>query len=167
MAISITISAGPAEAEQRIIFRHGNFGPDRPFVQSLLEKMRADCPEDDFTMASIAIARFDLDGDGVKELFVMYDHSCWCGSIGCETNIYKKGRSGQWEEYGGTDTAFFEDQTKHPYYYLIAADEVIRGHRTILSNEDGLRWTWVSKKRAYGYVPFCISEQCKHETGEK
>lgn len=42
-------------------------------------------------------AEVDINGDGVKELFVQMDDISWCGSAGCTTFVYQRtGRS--WKE---------------------------------------------------------------------
>jgi len=46
------------------------------------------CDEIDFSDTQIETARFDVDGDGDRDLIIRISGGFWCGSHGCSTDIY-------------------------------------------------------------------------------
>lgn len=94
----------------------------------------------------IHVGRFDLNSDGVAELFVSNHHGEWCGSIGCHYNIFEK-RGGAWRDIGGGPNV------------LYALDETVCGYRS-LEGTDGI-WRWNGKE--YG-LAYCFPNQveCRH-----
>lgn len=94
------------------------------------------------------MGRFDLNGDGVAELFVSNHHSAFCGSIGCEYIIFEK-RDGVWHTLGGGPLV------------VLVMEESVCGHRS-LKGTDGI-YRWDGKE--YG-LAYCFPDpdrvECRH-----
>ena len=141
-----------ARAEDRIMMYADNLGPDHGFIERLIKKVGEECPCE-VGPWSFDIGRFDLNDDGVEELFVYYSISYYCGTAGCDTEIFRKSGN-QWEKIGQMKTVFGDVMGP---FYLIADDERIDGWRTLLSLESGFRW---SPSEAQYNDFFCLTESC-------
>ena len=143
-------------AEDRIMMYADNIGPDRAFLERVVEEIREDCGSAclrQITLRNLYIGRFDLNDDGVEELFVYRDISYYCGTSGCRTGIFWKS-GGRWEKIGQMRTVFGDLMGP---FYLIADDEWIDGWRTLLSYEYGFRWS--PSESQYNDF-FCLTEAC-------
>ena len=139
-------------AEERIMMHADNIEPDHAFIERLIKEVGEECPCE-VGPWSFYIGRFDLNDDGVEELFVYYSISYYCGTAGCQTDIFRKSGD-QWEKIGQITTIFGD--LIGPFY-LIADDERIDGWRTFLSLESGFRW---SPSEAQYNDFFCLTESC-------
>ena len=94
---------------------------------------------------NIHVGRFDLNGDGVAELFISNQHSAWCGSIGCGDTIFEK-RGGYWHNIGGG-----------PLVERVM-EESVCGYRSLKGTDGIYRWNG----RYYG-IAFCYTDrvQCR------
>ena len=145
-----------ARAENRIMMHADNIEPDHAFLEQLVNEFREDCGDAclrQITLQDLYIGRFDLNDDGAEELFVYRSISYYCGTAGCETEIFRKS-GGQWEKIGQIKTVFGDVMGP---FYLIADDERIDGWRTLLSLESGFRW---SPSEAQYNDFFCLTEPC-------
>ena len=145
-----------ARAENRIMMHADNIEPDHAFLEQLVNEFREDCGDAclrQITLQDLYIGRFDLNDDGAEELFVYRSISYYCGTAGCDTEIFRKS-GGQWEKIGQIKTVFGDLMGP---FYLIADDERIDGWRTLLTYEYGLQWDAV---RSRYYDLFCLTESC-------
>jgi hypothetical protein len=131
---------------------------DRGFLEELFRAMEPESPYygSSLTMENLGTGYFDLNDDGVPELFISYFHSTKCGTVGCETDIFRK-QNGRWVKFAGLATGDA----------VFALDEKIGGWRTLCGLEGGLRW---GKSRDSGraeYQNFCVSDQCVREIEEE
>lgn len=117
-------------ASERIVLRQGLFGSDRAAIKDFFqndEDLKDDFDptgrntEDGlkFTMANIHVGRFDLNGDGVNELFVLIEHMGWCGTIGCPAYVLEK-KNGQWQLLTAVDV---DQETERPKGYFLSVPE--------------------------------------------
>ena len=95
------------------------------------------------------LGRYDLNGDGVEELFVTIEQGFVCGTAGCTTLIFQK-TSEQWRELSSI-MVMISDRVGPE---LLVSDEVIKGYRTLYAEFDGLRWN------GREYASFCV-KRCK------
>ena len=79
--------------------------------------------------------RYDINGDGVKELFVTIEQGSVCGQVGCETPIFERTPDG-WREL----SSIMVSVSLHGGPRLFGADEVIDGYRTLHADYHGLHW---------------------------
>lgn len=143
-------------AEGRIMMYADNIGPDRAFLERVVEEILEDCSNAclrEITLDDLYIGRFDLNDDGVEELFVYRSISYYCGTSGCRTDILWKS-GGRWEKVGQMRTVFGDLMGP---FYLIADDERIDGWRTLLTYEYGFRWSPAESQ--YNDF-FCLTEVC-------
>ena len=140
-----------AWAEERIMMHADNIGPDHAFIERLVKEVGEECLCE-VGPGSFYIGRFDLNDDSVEELFVYYRLFPYCGTAGCQTDIFRKSGD-QWEKIGQI-TTIFRDLMRP---YLIADGERIDGWRTLLSLESGFRW---SPSEAQYNDFFCLTEPC-------
>ena len=141
-----------ARAEDRIMMHADNIEPDHDFIERLIKEVGEEC-HCEVGPWSFHIGRFDLNDDGVEELFVYYSLTPYCGTAGCDTEIFRK-LGGQWEKIGQITTIFGDLMGP---FYLIADDERIDGWRTLLTYEYGLQW---DAARSRYYDLFCLTESC-------
>ena len=143
-----SLASNVVSADERIVLQRGNFGPDREFIeQYVVGKYRGygEFKSDKVDPSRLYIGRYDLNGDGVEELFVRISYGFVCGTVGCETVIFEKTSIG-WTELSILYVSHFGTVRQ---IYLNVADESSTGYKTIYSVYDGLRWD--GKK----YVVFC------------
>ena len=93
-----------ARAEDRIMMDADNLGPDHGFIERLVKEVGEECLCE-VGPRSFYIGRFDLNDDSVEELFVYYSISYYCGTAGCQTDIFRKSGD-QWEKIGQMKTVF-------------------------------------------------------------
>ena len=79
--------------------------------------------------------RYDINGDGVEELFVTIEQSSVCGTVGCETPIFEMTPDG-WREL--SSIMVMVSIIDGPE--IFASDEVIDGYRTLHTDYYGLHW---------------------------
>lgn len=111
---------------------------ERAFVESLLAREHAaggiEVEIDDFF-----VGRFDLDGDGQYELFVLFGHSVHCGTAGCSMKVYRRSIDGIWRELTGFTVLGFSARMNA--HYVDIDDAPGARFRTIRSWTEGQRWS--------------------------
>ena len=137
-------------------------GEDRAFFEELLRKenpaqppANAEEAKQYLTLDNLFIGRFDLNDDGVPELFVSFQHSYVCGSFGCDTRIYQR-----------LDRRWDHLTTVSMQGGVFVLDERIGGWRSLCASEHGVRWGKDPRTGQEEYLSFCISKQCAHELEE-
>lgn len=122
-------------------------GEERAFVESLLAREHA-AGGIEVEIGDFFIGRFDLDGDGQYELFVLFGHSVHCGTAGCSMKVYRRGVDGDWYKLTGFTVSGFSDRMNA--HYVDIDDAPGARFRTIRSWSEGQRWS------AGGYEFFVI-----------
>lgn len=146
--IVLGLSGATAE-EEWVRMKPGDFGNESEFLDRFVfEEYERD--QVYITAYSreknIYIGRHDVNGDGVTELFVYNTHSSWCGSAGCQTDIFE-GSGKNWQNIGGG-----------PLLERVM-EESVCGYRS-LKGVDGI-YRWDGKE--YG-LAYCFPDQveCRH-----
>lgn len=144
----LSLAPNVVSGHERIVLQRGNFGTDRGFIEQYVigkyggyRELKAGKVDP----SRLFIGRYDLNGDGVEELFVRISYGFICGTVGCETVIFEK-TSGGWRELSILYTSHFGTVRQ---IYLNVTEESSTGYKTIDSVFYGLRWN--GKK----YVVFC------------
>lgn len=152
--------------------RPGNVGEDAPFFEDLLRRTRKECGGETCTCAELElrnlyIGRYDLNGDGVAELFVVFSYTAFCGTAGCENPIFPK-RRGRWVEIAGLDGGGWispEESGATACHFIEVPGERRHGWLTLIGLEHGLRWVRNRRTGEIGESWFCLTQGCRHETG--
>ena len=146
--IVLGLSGATAE-EEWVRMKPGDFGNESEFLDRFVfEEYERD--QVYITAYSrernIYVGRYDVNGDGVTEIFVFNTHSSWCGSAGCDTDIFER-VGDDWRDIGGGLLA------------TNVMDESVCGYRS-LKGVDGI-YRWNGKE--YG-LAYCFPEQmeCRH-----
>jgi hypothetical protein len=149
-AILILTLAAPARADERIPFERGGLkGNDWAFFKDYLKanypliikyvaEIRGLSPEAAWEPLRRYVpysGRYDINGDGVEELFVTIQQSFVCGTVGCETPIFQMTPDG-WRELSSITVRVSIRGGPR----LSVSDEVIDGYRTLLADYYGLHW---------------------------
>jgi hypothetical protein len=157
----------------KVELRDGDVGGDGVFIRLLLQEVRAECrscveiPGREFTIDNFGIGRFDLDNDGIDELFVTYIHAAQCGTAGCPTKIFQL-QAGAWVQIGSTfsEASYDPDRDVANPYSIYVLDEWTNGYRTIVGVDHSFRWGTLEGRPYYGEMS-CASERCFREEAEQ
>jgi len=157
--ILILILAVPAKADERIPFEEGGLtGNDWTFFKGYLEAnypliigyvaklfgVSHEAAWEPLRKHVLYSGRYDINGDGVEELFVTIGQGSVCGTVGCETPFFEMTPDGWREVTFIMATTSIRDGPR-----LFVSDEVIDGNRTLYSDYYGLRWNGAT------YAEFC------------
>lgn len=141
-------------AKDRVMLYPNNFGAEAEFIHAFANR-RNSVGEDKFIdPRDVLVGRFDLNGDGVRELFVTHDiDDCF---YGCGVYVFQF-VDGAWVQIGLVSARFgLPPQTVTNAYghvsrvilynppdpvWLFASDERVDGWRTLL--DYGWRYRWV------------------------
>lgn len=148
LALSWVISflIAPALADEKLILKRGNLGPDHAFIRSFLDSELQ--PSGRASRSDMAyVGRTDLNKDGQAELFVFVAHTAFCGSVGCETHIFEKSGQG-WKEL--TQLMVLEGSTDGPGQASLSTKDEGLKYLTLYSYYYGLRWNGKE------YAQFCL-----------
>lgn len=170
VALTLLLWSSMALASDFVIMRPGDVGEDGPFFEELLQQTRKQCGCEtctcpDLEKRDLYIGRYDLNGDGVEELFVVFSRSC--GTAGCENPIYQK-RHGTWVEIAGLDGGGWispEESGATQCQFIEVPGERRHGWLTLIGLEHGLRWVRDRRTGKIDYTWFCLTQECRHETG--
>ena len=150
-AILILILVVPAKAEERIPFERGGLkGNDWTFFKEYLDAnhpliigyiaaefgVSHEAAWEPLRRYVLYSGRYDINGDGVEELFVTIEQGSVCGTVGCETPIFERTPDG-WREL--SSIMVMVSIIDGPAIFV--ADEVIDGYRTLHADYYGLHWT--------------------------
>lgn len=102
------------------------------------------------TPVTLAVDTFDLNDDGIEEIFVYFEHSFFCGTAGCTSTAL--GYNGdEWEEIA----------SMHSYRPIrVVLQDITRGYHDIaLNNDIGLRhlnlglhiWKWDGQRYRHSH----------------
>jgi len=141
-AVAIACLSTPAFAAEQAMFKKTGSEAERALVtasKDFADNIKAGVVDP----AQIGIATLDVNGDGVKEIFVHDYNSFSCGSAGCATYIYRND--------GGALTTLM---------YVIAGDTIAvsdnamnnNGYKDIyIKGGDGapIRWTFDGKQYVF------------------
>lgn len=172
--LSFALWSVTALASDFVIMRQGEVGEDRAFLEAWLEPIRAGCIDcepcgcDRLSVDELYIGRYDINGDGQPELFVVIGSSYFCGTAGCENPIFQK-RNGHWVELTGLDGGGWigSDETGGSNCHFIEVPgERRHGWLTLIGLETGLRWRRDRRTGRIEEIAFCLTRQCRHETGD-
>ena len=134
----------PLEAQERILMRRGRVGGERQFVLRLIHDwMRewATPAEIEEERAEAHVGRYDINGDGVAELFVRPGFDVgFCGAWACQILVYARRTEG-WVEIGGLTGVASGPPGPDQYELVYVWRDPTTGHRTVFVFHDGLRWT--------------------------
>ena len=104
VAALVVVSAEPAIAAEQVVMRLDNFGEDLSFVDGFLRRSwpqhyKPDEPLEwpELTLDRVLVGRYDVNGDGRRELFAYIAYAPFCGTVGCPTHVFE-GRRGAWSE---------------------------------------------------------------------
>ena len=83
-----------------MVTRRDNFGQDFAFIDSFLKRSwplyyKPDEPPDwpELTLDRVSVGRYDVNGDGLSDLFVYVAYGPLCGTVGCPApRVREKGR---------------------------------------------------------------------------
>jgi len=149
-ALVLALAVTAAEAGERIPFVEGGLhGDDWEQVKKYLAVMDPvmieEISEDHgldreaaweyFRRFKMFAGRFDINGDGVEELFVTTFYSAVCGTAGCETPIFQMTAKG-WQKLSSISPTISD--IGGPVIFV--SDEVIDGYRTLHTEYTGLHW---------------------------
>ena len=163
-AILILSLAAPAKADERIPFERGGLNwndwaffkgylkANHPLIIKYVAEIKGLSREaawEPLRRYVLYSGRYDLNGDGVEELFVTIQQGSVCGSAGCMTLIFEK-TSERWRELSSI-MVMISDRAGPE---LFVSEEVIEGYRTLYAEFDGLRWN------VREYASFCV-KRCK------
>ena len=151
--------AAPVEADDPVTFAEGNlFGDDweqftvyleaqHPLIVNEVSEeqgLNREAALEFIRKYDMYVGRFDINGDGVEELFVTIFHGYVCGTAGCETVVFER-KQGAWHALTSLSAVIAFGL---PMLYV--SDEAIGGYRTLYSDYDGLRWNGKE------YASFCV-----------
>ncbi len=105
---------------QKIEFSQTLYPKERAIVQEMFSKEILDSKRmGAFGDAEISIAKYDLNQDGIQDIFVMISGGSFCGSQGCLTMIYVVDKRGVWHEAYRFNTypAWGVSHQKHNGYF--------------------------------------------------
>ncbi len=134
-------------ADERIVLRRGNFGDDREFIERYVVGQYREYgvfKSNKVNPDKLYIGRYDLNSDGIEELFVYISYGFVCGTVGCETVIFQKTAS-KWTELSSLQVLSGTVNER----YLYVTKEKSADYKTLYSEYDGLRWNGKE------YVGFC------------
>ena len=149
-AILILMFAVSAKADERIPFERGGLkGNDWAFFKDYLKAnhpliikyaaeirgLGREAAWEPLRMYVLYSGRYDINGDGVEELFVTIGQGSVCGQVGCETPIFELAHSG-WRELSSIMVRVSDRGGPR----LFVSDEVIDGYRTLHADYYGLHW---------------------------
>ncbi|MHB1216945.1 MAG: hypothetical protein ACYC1L_01950 [Alphaproteobacteria bacterium] len=136
-------------AKDRIMLYPNNFGAEAEFIHTFLNMNKSFGKDEFIDPRYVFVGRFDLNGDGVPELFVSNVIEPWCCAIGVFQLV-----DGLWTEIGIVNARFgMPPETSSRGHvsrdfkippdpiWLFASDERIDGWRTLL--DYGRRYRWV------------------------
>lgn len=133
-ALACWSSAGLAA---RLYLYPGYVGEDLAFFKGLLAREQADWGPQ-VKMRHLCIGRFDLDGDGQYELFVLFCHSIYCGTAGCSMEVYRRDADGTWHKLTELTVSGFSGRMNARYVDIDDAPGA--RFRTVRSWSEGQRW---------------------------
>ena len=111
------------------------------FAKTAYSLFRECVPEARLTFdEGLMVGTFDINDDGVDELFIMFDTSYTCGTAGCDINVFLS-RDGKWVKF-----AFVSG-------FAVGVGAKVggaTGYRTLYGELDGYRWNGTK------YKGFCL-----------
>ena len=143
---TLALALGPSGAAvaEWVKMTPGDFGAESEFLDRFVfeEYEKGEIYSSPYSRErNIHVGRFDLNGDGVAELFVFNSHSSWCGSAGCSTHIFEVTGNG-WRDIGGGPLV------------VNVANESVCGYRSLKGSDGIYRWNG-----AYYGIAYCYPEQ--------
>jgi len=148
-AMLLVAAAALAKADERIPFERGALeGNDWTFFRVYLDRnypmivkfiaerqdLNRQAAQEFLRRYFLYSGRYDINGDGIEELFVSIRHGYVCGITGCNTVIFERQKR-EWHELAMVSTVSYYGLPE-----LHVSDEVIDGYRTLYSEYYGLRW---------------------------
>lgn len=127
----------PASADGTVTMKRGEVGDDRAFIKQYLDNILRDYGRK-FGPMKVFTGKSDITKDGKPELFVFIADIAYCGSVGCETHIFRK-VSGKWTLFA-TLHVLSESVNGHSKKTLSTRDDG-GPYLTIFSYYYGLRWS--------------------------
>lgn len=143
-------------AKDRIMLYPNNFGAEAEFIHTFANRRNSVGKDEFIDPRDVLVGRFDLNGDGVRELFITNDVD-YC-FYGCRVYVFQLA-DGVWVQIAAASARFgLPPQTvttadghvsrvilKNPPdpIWLFASDERVDGWRTLL--DYGWRYRWVSR----------------------
>ena len=116
---------------QKIIFSNTLHTNERVVVRKMFaEEISESKRAGGFDNIEIAIAKYDLNHDGIQDIFVMISGSSFCGSQGCRTMIYTVDKHTRWHEAYSFNTypAWGVSSQKHNGYFDLVRVGPVDGH---------------------------------------
>ena len=145
-----------ASLAARLYLYPGNVGAERAFLEDLLARERADGAVG-IGLEDLCVGRFDLDGDGQHELFVLFCHSIYCGTAGCIMTVYRRGADGSWNEL--TELTVSGLSKRLHLHYVDIDDAPGARFRTVRSWSEGQRWGIDPRTGTEGYQFYKIDHR--------
>ena len=134
-----SLAPNVVSAHERIVLQRGNFGTDRDFIEQYVVGKYSGYGEfkaGKVDPSRLYIGRYDLNGDGVKELLFRISYGFVCGTVGCETVIFQR-TEGTWKELSSFPVSHV-GTVKEIYINVVV--ESTTGYKTIYSEYYGLKW---------------------------
>lgn len=146
--LALTLYAGILPVTSRVhaggdVIRAVNLEPYKTtqFAQTAYDLIRNDDPETPVRSdEDLMVGTFDINDDGIDELFILVDTSYTCGTAGCDINVFEK-RAGKWVKRA---------QVSGFAVGVGAKVGGATGYRTLYGELDGYRWNGTK------YKGFCL-----------
>lgn len=150
----LVIAACTSESMHKISFSDSYEEAELDIIKSLyakefahIEEVTETNPEPRKKEINFLTDRYDLDSDGVEEVFVYFDADDWCGSRGCSLIILQN-RNGKWQEIlnastkiGNDNVSVIQSNVTKGYYDIVFDELSFSGKHTLhFWKWDGVRY---------------------------
>jgi hypothetical protein len=112
----------------------------------------------------LEVGYYDLNDDGVPEMFLFLEISGHCGSAGCETIVFEW-KDGGWRRLTGIFAySLMGDNLPREQHgpFIVVTDERFGGYRTFHNDEYAVEWD----DGSYGGL-YCLSRRCEEERNDE
>lgn len=154
-AFALALPAASLLSAERVLMRRDNFGQDLAFIEHHLREEWPYSYEvepgegvDLLTRDEVFVGRYDVNGDGMDELFVYAQVSC--GTVGCPAYIFESSQ-GDWaeiEEISGLSVIGSIKIDGRRVIVMEVWTDPETGDKNVFSEYAGFRWTG----EAYEYL---------------
>ena len=148
VAVVLSALTLAARADQKLTLRQYDVGNDCAFIKQYMDDQLRDYGRN-FKPWKVWVGRADITKDGKPELFVYFGDIAFCGSVGCETHIFRK-IAGKWMLFAPLHVSGVNSDLSSERSLFLRDDG--GPYLTIYSYYYGLRWSDKYKD----YVSICM-----------